>query len=88
LGKPWLHEVRAVHDYATDTIKIPTELSTESIANIANEDHVETIDVTPVYITDPNTTPDDNSMPETPKSLDNLLDAETRRIKHLHANGN
>src|SRR6202050_649291 len=36
LGKPWLQEVHAVHDYATDTIQIPSTLANTTITNITN----------------------------------------------------
>jgi hypothetical protein len=36
LGKPWLQEVHAVHDYATDTIQIPTTPANTTITNITD----------------------------------------------------
>ena len=38
LGKPWLHEARAVHHYATDTIIVSTDTESAVIGNVEHMD--------------------------------------------------
>ena len=73
LGKPWLHEVNAIHDYRTDTITISTNTSQTTIEN---EEHTTdtTVDVAPTASTTTQTVE---------PSLDDQLQAEILRINTL-----
>jgi hypothetical protein len=77
LGKPWLHEVCTIHDYATDTIIINTDTSTVFIDNAENNPPL--ADTEPDHL-DENSTTEFNT---TPQSLDELIDAEVHRIETL-----
>jgi hypothetical protein len=73
LGKPWLHEARAIHYYATNTLVISTDTNTAAINNTDDTTKQESPQVT--------------VEPPTPTvnitSLDDLIHAELHRIETL-----
>ena len=75
LGKPWLHEARAVHHYTTDTIVISTDADSTVIDNAENPDQ------TPNPPTTISTAP---TVPPSTTTLDDLIEAEIHRIEALH----
>jgi hypothetical protein len=86
LGKPWLQEVRAIHNYATDTIRIPMELSHTTITNtLETEQDVVMAERIPILDIHPSlVSPYDTNTMEPHRSLDDLISDEMQRIEHLH----
>jgi hypothetical protein len=81
LGKPWLHEARAIHYYANDTLSISTDTNTTIIGNTRAGDDVNTH-------TNPPAIPEPTSPTTNTKSLDDQIHAEVHRIEILqHKNG-
>jgi hypothetical protein len=77
LGKPWLHEARAVHHYATDRITISTDTNSTIINNAENADR--TSNPQTITSTEPTT-----HLPQNTTTLDDLIEAEVHRIEALH----
>lgn len=77
LGKPWLTSVKASHDYATDTLIIPTgENTTTTVPNIESSP-------TPEPQIPPTTLPPNPNTSTPPATLDELIAAEVLRIEVL-----
>jgi hypothetical protein len=89
LGKPWLHEVDAIHNYKMDTIIISTDSSTTTINNAEHTTTTNPAPTSSITPTDqpPQTQTEDANTPIEP-SLDDLLEAEILRIETLHRTQN
>jgi transposase InsO family protein len=84
LGKPWLKEVRAQHNYVTDKITIGKEGQQEVISNILDTPKVETPSINAEKITPTEQTPreETSTAPETPP--EEQLAKEWARITQLN----
>jgi hypothetical protein len=77
LGKPWLKEVKAIHNYDTDVISIPSDTGITEVTNIElNSDTKQTAPP-------PTDTPTPKPTPP-PTDIDDLLGAEILRIETIH----
>jgi hypothetical protein len=91
LGKPWLHEVKAVHDYATDTIIVKSGQTQVIVDNIENgkgpkptTQQTHETDTTQGTVNEDTTSTNQEPTPTLEPDLDKLIDAEILRIEMIH----